>query len=160
MSSQQISLNFSGRLSPEVQEAMGRCYANADPYWKPLVYACVVAVARRKAELTSDDVLAELDAINAIRKELNQPLYETHNLRAIGPAMQQAAKNGIIEATDQMVRSDRAGKHGNNHRVWSSKVHIQRGSGGGQTPDKSGEGAPVNGRRALDVPARPLRRER
>lgn len=119
----QYGLDFTQRLSPEVQEAMARCYANANEFWKHLWYACIVAAARKKPEITSDDVLQELEAINLVRKENGLPLYETHTMSAIGPAMNRAASMGIVAATERLVRSTVGKKNGNLHRVWSSKVY-------------------------------------
>ena len=85
---------------------------HADPKWKHVFDACVLAVARKLPELTSDDVLAEFELLKV------QP--NTHTEKAIGPCMLRARSMGILVATDRVVRSERPRKHGNRHQVWKS----------------------------------------
>lgn len=115
MSTQQFSIDFSGRLPVSAQIAMQKCDDSASEKWKHMWDAIVVAVARRLPELTSDDVLAEYETLK------HPP--GTHNLAAIGPAMNRAAKLGVIRGTDRTVRSKRPEKNGNLHRIWKSKVY-------------------------------------
>jgi hypothetical protein len=99
----------------KIAEGMKQADQHADPKWKATYDACVLAAARRLKELTSDDVLEELE-------KLNHP-PGTHNLAAIGPAMSRAASNGFIKRTDRVLRSKRAEKNGNLHRVWESNYY-------------------------------------
>jgi hypothetical protein len=78
------------------------------------------AAAKKKAEIVSDDVLAEL--------ELLPDPPDTHNLAAIGPAMQRAVKMGILRPTDRVKRSERVEKHGNRQNVYVSRVYVPRTS--------------------------------
>jgi len=87
---------------------------NADPKWRHFFDGCVLAAARKRPEITSDDVLAEIEALP------HPP--ETHNLAAIGPAMVRAAEMGILAHTDRVVRSKRPEKHGNRQNIWASAV--------------------------------------
>ncbi len=109
----QFTLDFSQRLPAAAQEGMARADANADPRWRHIFDGCVLAAARKRAELTSDDVLEELEA-------LPEP-PGTHNLSAIGAAMLRAEKMGLIVATEAVKRSQRKEKKGNLHRVWRSR---------------------------------------
>lgn len=113
--STQFALDFSGKRPPEVQErieaGMAQADANADPQWRHIFDGCVLAAARKKPEITSDDVLSEIESL---------PAPHTHNLAAIGPAMLRAQKAGIIRPTDRVVRSKRIEKNGNLHRCWTS----------------------------------------
>lgn len=115
----QFALDFTNKLPPAVQEkiaeGMERVDRNADPKWRHIFDGCVLAAARKFPELTSDDVLPELAA-------LPEP-PDTHNMAAIGPAMQRAWKMGILERTDKVVRSKVIGKNGNRHNIWVSKVY-------------------------------------
>ena len=113
----QFDLNFSGRLPASAQLGMQQADRNAAPEWKHVYDACVLAAARKKAEITSDDVLAELEALP------NPP--RTHNQSAIGPAMVRANRMKILEPTEQFVRSERPEKRGNLHRVWRSKQFVE-----------------------------------
>lgn len=117
----QFSLDFSTRRPPKVQariaEGMQRADDNADGRWKHIYDASVLAAARKKPEITSDDVLSELEALP------NPP--NTHNLSAIGPAMTRAQTYGVISPTEKLVRSERAEKKGNFHRVWTSNYYAE-----------------------------------
>lgn len=112
----QATLDFTSKLPPAVQEriaeGMKRADENADDRWKHIFDACVLAAAKKKPEITSDDVLSEIEAL------LDPP--ETHNLAAIGPAMKRAAKMGILVSTGRVERSKRPTKNGNLHSVWRS----------------------------------------
>jgi hypothetical protein len=111
----QLALDYSGRLPAGAQEGMAQADANADPKWRHHFDACVLAAARKKPEITSDDVLAELESLP------NPP--QTHNLAAIGAAMVRASKMGILGGTNRVKRSERPEKHGNRQNVWESKVY-------------------------------------
>lgn len=110
----QFALDFSQRLPVSAQIGMQQADENANEKWKHIFDGCVLAAARKKSEITSDDVLAEIEALPRAP--------ETHNLAAIGPAMIRAAKMGILKGTDRTIRSTRQEKKGNFHRVWTSLV--------------------------------------
>ena len=113
----QIAIDFTGKRPPEVQmrieEGMQRAEDNADQRWKRVVYGAIVAVARKKPELTVDDVISEMETIPGAPT--------THALDALGPMMRQAARDGVLKATDRVVRSWRPRKHGNRRNIWVSK---------------------------------------
>ena len=113
----QFDLDFSQRLPPTAQLGMKQADDNAKEDWKHWFDACVLAAAKKKPEITSDDVLAEIEALP------HAP--ETHNLAAIGPAMIRAAKMGLLRGTDRVKRSDRPEKHGNRQNIWESKVYTR-----------------------------------
>ncbi len=113
----QFALDFTQKLAPATQEriadGMKQADENADCRWRHIFDGCVLAAARKKPEITSDDVLAEIEALP------DPP--STHNLAAIGPAMKRAAQMGILARTDRCVRSQIGHKNGNLHAVWVSK---------------------------------------
>ncbi len=115
----QFSLDFTEKVPPPVQEriaeGMAQADAHADPRWRHVFDACVLAAARKKSEITSDDVLAEIELLPAGPS--------THNLAAIGPAMRRAAQMGILTYTNQVRRSERPEKHGNRQNVWRSNYY-------------------------------------
>ncbi len=76
------------------------------------------AAAKKKAEITSDDVLTEIESLS------HHP--STHNLAAIGSAMKRAWKMGVIGYTDRVKRSERLEKHGNRQNVWKSFYFQER----------------------------------
>lgn len=88
---------------------------HAKPEWKHVFDGCVLAAARRLRELTSDDVIAEMERLP------NPP--KTHNLSAIGAAMRRAKEMGILTGTDRTKRSERPEKHGNRQNVWLSNYY-------------------------------------
>ena len=113
----QFALDFNQKLPAPAQEriadGMQRADDNAESRWKHIFDGCVLAAARKKPEITSYDVLAEIEALP------NPP--STHNLAAIGPAMKRAAQMGILVRTDRCVPSRIGHKNGNLHAVWVSK---------------------------------------
>jgi hypothetical protein len=111
----QFALDFDSKLPPSAQAGMNQVDSNADPKWRHIFDACVLAAAKKKQEITSDDVLTELERLP------NAP--STHNLAAIGPAMQRAAEMGILKGTGRVERSKRKGKNGNIHSVWFSNYY-------------------------------------
>jgi hypothetical protein len=105
-------LDFSGRLPVSAQQGMKKADDNACPDWRYMVDHAIVAVARKKAELTVDDVIVELGEIPHCPKN--------HSLDALGPAMCRAAKHGVLKSTGRRERSKRPEKNGNLHTVWAS----------------------------------------
>ncbi len=122
MSGQQFNIDYTGKVPPEAQakiaDGMKRADDSADYFWKRMVDGCVLAAARRLAELTVDDVLAELEKIPSCPS--------THNLAALGPAMNRAAKDRIVVATEGFRRSARPEKHGNLQRIWRSRYYGEK----------------------------------
>ena len=110
----QFALDFTAKLPPPAQarinDGMAQADQNADLRWRHIFDACVLAASRKQPQITSDDVLAEIEA-------LPQP-PSTHNLAAIGPAMKRAAQMGILRRTGRLTRSKRPEKNGNLHAVW------------------------------------------
>lgn len=120
----QFSLDFTGKLPSETQEkiadGMKRADDNADQRWKHVFDGCVLAAARKKQEITSDDVLEEIAALP------DPP--QTHNLAAIGPAMKRAAQMGVLARTDRFCRSRVPHKNGNLHNIWRSNYYVAKTS--------------------------------
>lgn len=115
----QFHLDFTQKLPPAVQEAiregMARADEHADGRWRHVFDACVMAAAKKNLVITSDDVLAEIEALPSPPR--------THNLSAIGPAMCRAAQMGVIAPTEKVVRSARPEKRGNYHKAWRSNYY-------------------------------------
>ena len=116
---QQFALDFTQTLPAPAQariaDGMQAADEHANQRWPHNFDGCVLAAARRQREITSDDVLTEIESLP------NPP--ETHNLAAIGPAMIRAAANGILTRTDRVRRSQRPEKHGNRQNIWISAVY-------------------------------------
>ena len=116
----QFALDFTESLPVPAQariaDGMQRADDNADERWKHIFDAAVLLAAQKHRELTSDEVLSEIERMP------NPP--QTHNLAAIGPAMKRAAQMGILRRTDRFCRSKRPEKNGNLHAVWESKYYM------------------------------------
>jgi hypothetical protein len=116
------SIDYSQEMPPEAQErihdGMTQADQNADPKWRHIFDACVLAAALKKSEITSDDVLAEIETLP------NAPT--THSLAAIGPAMKRAAKMGVISPTNRFCRSRIKHKNGNAHVILRSNHFMQQ----------------------------------
>lgn len=115
----QYALDFTARLpvcaQARIADGMQRADDNADERWKHIFDAAVLLAAQKYRELTSDEVLEEIEQM---------PMApSTHNLAAIGPAMKRASDMGILIRTDRLQRSKRPEKHGNLTRIWASKVY-------------------------------------
>jgi hypothetical protein len=116
-----FTFDFGENLPPETQakihDGMAQADANADVKWRHLIDHCVVSAARKKAEISIDDVLDEFDALPQDVRPT------THNWSALGPAMSRARKMGVLKPTDRVIRSRRDVKHGNRHNVWVSNYY-------------------------------------
>ena len=86
----------------------------ADPAWKAFMYAGIVEVARKKPFFITDDV----ERLRIVRQG-----PRTHENRALGPLMLQAARQGVCLPTDDWVQSAQRVNHRRWMRVWYSLVY-------------------------------------
>lgn len=97
-------------------EAMERVDVSASELWKRRMHECIRLVAIMYWRFTSDHVY-----------ELAVDLGwwdGTHEKRALGPRMQEAAKAGFCKPADcAPVKSCRASLHGSPRRVWESLLY-------------------------------------
>lgn len=116
MSQLQYQLDFRRKLPPRAQEGMHQADLNADDRWKRQTDAAILAVARKYAEFTVDEVVAELESI--------PKHFETHNPSALGPRMKEVAEVlRYMRASENVRRSKRPASKGNFLRVWKSLVY-------------------------------------
>ena len=95
------------------REGMANADFGADPEWKLAAYTAVVATARIKRLLTSDDV------VERIPKDVDTPEW-----RALGPVMLAAAKAGVItKANMPGINSTRRKLHAGPRTVWESLIY-------------------------------------
>jgi len=97
-------------------DALQRVDEHADPDWRDVAYQCVIAVARRCATFTTDQVI----------EELSRYAVSTHEGRALGPVMMRAQRNSIIVSTNQFVNSEAVSRHRAPKRVWASLIIDQQ----------------------------------
>ena len=108
---------FYRRLPSKAQlakrEGMTKSEARADRAWSAVMLVVARNVARRMRVFTSDDVIA------AYRGPLR-----THDERALGPVMLNAAKAGYCELADVApINSERETLHASPRQVWKSKIY-------------------------------------
>lgn len=89
-------------------EAIRRVDVNADSDWKDEAYRVVAALAAHRPRFTTDDVWGRLSGVG------------THEPRAMGAIMRQAARDGLIRATSEYQQSGRVACHARPLRVWES----------------------------------------
>lgn len=98
-------------------DGMDRAKRAANPEWWRFMWAALIETAERKPFLFTDD-------IERIRLLRNGPL--THENRAIGPLMREAAKQRICTPTDHWVPSGQRQNHARSMRVWYSLLYKGR----------------------------------
>jgi hypothetical protein len=68
VTTRQFALDFTTKMPPAAQAAkadgMEAADAHADPFWKRVIDGCILAVARKQAELSVDNVLDEIEEAN------------------------------------------------------------------------------------------------
>lgn len=95
-------------------EAMQQADENAAERWKAAADAVIRDLATCRPTLTASDVWEFLDARNEAT---------THDGRALGTRMKEAAKAGLIAKTQETVPCGRASRHNTEIRVWRSEVY-------------------------------------
>jgi len=93
-------------------EAMERVEKHASPEWKAAAQAAVFKAATELEFLTSEDVIRRID-----------PKAKTHTLKALGPTMKSAAKDGWIVKANKVVPALRRRMTPIN--VWKSLIYAQ-----------------------------------
>jgi len=94
--------------------AMAQVHANANLAWLIAAYTAAHRTALALPFFTSDDVNERID-----------PSARTHEPRALGPVMKQAAKNGWIEKAPQPGKSSRRRSlHASPRTVWKSLIYL------------------------------------
>lgn len=104
-------------LTPEevTQNAIADSSAGADEQWKKICLNCIKWICSVLPEFTSDDVEYAMTKY--------YPDVKTHDTRARGALMLQAAKNGWCSTTMTFKKSIRKEAHSNPKRVWQSHLY-------------------------------------
>ena len=93
---------------------MSSAWINADSDWRTAALSIVRDLARTCQTFTTDAVWMELDAMG----------FTTHEHRAMGPVMRQAAKHNWIAKTDRVVPTLRPLANRRPIAVWQSQPHF------------------------------------
>ena len=95
------------------EEGMGRAEDNADEAWKAAALTAAYTAAKEMPYLITDDVVKRIP--DTVR---------THEMRAMGRVMLNAAKAGwIIKADTPGLPSSRPSLHHSPRTVWRSLIH-------------------------------------
>ena len=98
------------------QAAMDQVEKNADEDWKAAMLIAVKVTAQRMRQFTSDDVFDTFDELGSTAT--------THEKRAFGPVMTEAAKLGYCRKADCAPRlSRRVSRHAAPLTVWDSLIY-------------------------------------
>ena len=87
--------------------------AHADPVWMQHALGIAHDLSLTQAAFTADDIWEKLDDLDV----------ETHDNRAMGAVMTEAARQGWVHRTDNTVLSRRPINHRRPVRVWTSLVY-------------------------------------
>jgi hypothetical protein len=93
---------------------MARAQASANPAWMAAAAKAVAEAAKQFSTLTTDHVISLID-----------PSIKTHEMRAMGPVMRSAAKDGLIEKAMYEPPRKCATRPSNHRRplqVWKSLI--------------------------------------
>ena len=96
-------------------DGMERADKHAEPGWKELALEAVRQTALAHETFTVDDVWVTEPGLEQYVMQLE--------LRAMGPVLTRAKKEGWIEATGNFRTGARVSIHGNPRRVWRSLIH-------------------------------------
>lgn len=90
-------------------EAVTRVADHADVEWVSHILDTIYCLAVAQDEFTTDDIWQTIGEVAS-----------THEPRALGACMRQAARLGYVRASDRYVPSARAACHARPVRVWES----------------------------------------
>jgi len=96
-------------------EAMTRAERGANPAWKAAISALIEELAYCRPTFTADDIFALADA---------RGFPKTHENRALGPLLTNAARKGLCRPSLVYVSSKRPWLHAKILRVWESAVYM------------------------------------
>jgi hypothetical protein len=105
-------------FGPKTKAAIESVDEHADDEWKTVADECAFQVAKREPIVMAEMVRVEL------RKH---PYATTHTLRALGPVMSRARKNGWLKRTDRFARSGDE-THGVPTVIWESLIYEKAAS--------------------------------
>lgn len=100
-------------------EAMDRVERNANDDWKTQAYTCVIGCAVRHEEFSTDDVWKRLTELWRAK---------THEPRAMGAVMRQAARDGAITKTDRVRPSIMRSNNQRPVAIWRSRLYRDGGA--------------------------------
>lgn len=94
-------------------DAIARAERHAVDEWKTVTFGIIRQLAECSPSFTTDDVWLALQKV---------PEVATHEPRALGSMMREAAKSGWIVPTDRYVNSQRPECHARPVKVWRSRL--------------------------------------
>jgi hypothetical protein len=98
------------------REGMARAWRGADPEWRRIALMCALEVAKRKPYFTTDEIEEW--------RRTYYPNHTTHEQRAWGPVMKEAAKLEYCTIlTSYFVKSKYAPCHTRHKQMWWSLIY-------------------------------------
>lgn len=107
-------IRVTARAEDVTNEAIERAGTNANPTWREAAEAAVYRVCKRHEFFVSEDVWQELGA--------GEQTASTHEPRALGAVMRQAARLGYCVATERWQKTQRVAAHRRPQQVWRSLI--------------------------------------
>ena len=95
------------------QQAISRVRDNADQDWRNTALAAVRQIASTQSEFTTDNIWSEIE---------HTSFSSTHDPRAMGAVMTDAARAGICRKSDRVRPSQRKECHRRPIAIWISRV--------------------------------------
>lgn len=95
-------------------DGMQRVHRHAAPEFIEAAAQVIRAAAMARPEISSNDLWDGIEALGVT----------THDNRASGPVMTDAARRGWIVATDRWIKSTRPSRHRGDVRVWRSRLFV------------------------------------
>lgn len=108
---------YEGQL--KMEKAIAQVDRHANERWKEAALASVQAVCETKHLLTTDDIWWVLDRLRL------QHSLGTHEPRAMGSIVRQAARKGWMVPTSEYIPSERPESHRRPIRIWASRIYIR-----------------------------------
>lgn len=92
---------------------MAQVWQNASAEFRDTALLVVRQAARLRPEISANDLWDGLEVLG---------IY-THDNRAAGPVMSEAARRGWIVSTERMIKTTRPTRHKGDVRLWRSLLH-------------------------------------
>jgi hypothetical protein len=106
-----MTLEEERTLDAETNEAIERGYSAANSEWKTQALQCVEKLARVHKEFVSYDVFLATKQVSS----------STHDLRAIGGLIREAARRGWIAQSGRYAKNKN--RHGSPCPIWKSLLY-------------------------------------
>lgn len=98
--------------TPSLEESLEQVKANANRLWMEAAKRIVYDLCGSRKEFTTDEIWQELD----------KTMHKTHEGRALGAIMREAARNGWCRKSGRWTKTKRENCHGSDIPIWESDI--------------------------------------